>query len=99
MKVSSHVVQVLLAGLLGAGLSSIAIGQEVPPAPLASPESSVVISDGSKISFDQDRASITPIKGWQVEPKGSGMSLVMKEVLPVADKGTPGHHKKATVRS
>lgn len=39
------------------------------------------VSDGSPIKFDQDRAKITPIKGWMVEPKGSGVSVVMKEVV------------------
>lgn len=47
----------------------------------ATSSSSVIIANGSEIKFDQDRASIVPIVGWQVEPKGSGMALVMKEVV------------------
>lgn len=75
-----------MSGLIS--FAPIALSEEAPVAAPASAEAvpSSFISDGSLLKFDQDRASITPIKGWMVEPKSSGMALVMKEVLaPVAD--------------
>ncbi len=39
------------------------------------------ISNGLQIKLDGD-VSITPILGWKIERKASGMALIMKEVLP-----------------
>lgn len=40
------------------------------------------ISNGLQIKLD-DNVSITPILGWKIDRKSSGMALVMREVLPV----------------
>jgi hypothetical protein len=56
------------------------------------------ISNGSVISFDNNNASIVPIPGWQVMPKGHGMSLVMKEMRPES-KGAIDYSKPSFSRN
>lgn len=85
----------LLAGTSGLlSFATVALSEEAaaPAAPAqveTAPVSSSFVSDGTPYKFDQDRATISPIKGWNVEPKGSGMALVMKEVLPEAAPNAP----------
>lgn len=86
MQIGSVVVGV--SGLMS--FATVALSEENPGVASATAGAEVVptsfVSDGAVFKFDQDRASLAPIKGWMVEPKSSGMALVMKEVLaPVAD--------------
>lgn len=68
-------------------LSEDAAGIAEPATAQAAP--TTFVSDGSSFKFDQGRASISPIKGWMVEPNGAGIAIVMKEVLPPVPAGTP----------
>lgn len=77
--------RIILSAVLATGgllsLATVAVAEEgtaVAEAPAVVP--ATFISDGSVLKFDQDRASLNPIAGWQVEPRGAGMSVVMKEV-------------------
>jgi hypothetical protein len=75
------------SGLMG--FAAIALSSEVPSTGLpvkpgmASVEAEVTdeISNGTVINLDDD-VSLSPIAGWKIDRKASGMSLVMKEVLP-----------------
>jgi hypothetical protein len=80
--------------------STIAIGETFPRQSDNS-QPRVTISDGSVVRFDNDRASITPIKGWEVALKGLGMSLVMKEVAasPSTADMKPGESKTFFARN
>jgi hypothetical protein len=61
--------------------SSVALSENLPETLAASEVAATsFVSDGSAVKFDRDRASITPISGWKVEPRGMGMALVMKEI-------------------
>jgi hypothetical protein len=58
------------------------------------------ISDGSVVKFDQDRASLMPISGWDVSPKSLQMSLIMREKQPqvaVPDYSKPLFSRNITV--
>ena len=74
-----------LVSFASVALSEEAAGVAAPTQAQAAPAN--FVSDGSSFKFDQGRASISPIKGWMVEPNGSGVSVVMKEVLPPAPAG------------
>lgn len=68
-----------LVSFAGIALSNEAASEQ--PAAGSTTIPSMFVSDGSVVRFDQDRASLMPISGWQVEPRGAGMALVMKEVV------------------
>lgn len=80
-----------LSGSILLATTAVATNEAAPAVQEATP--SQFISDGSVVRFDQDRASLVPIPGWQVEPKGAGMALVMKEVI-TADPNAPVDYSK-----
>ncbi|MCX6124071.1 MAG: hypothetical protein NTV34_04890 [Proteobacteria bacterium] len=86
-----------LSGLLSFATVALSEGDSPIAAAEATgdPLPAQIISNGSPIRFDQDRASIVPIAGWQVEPRGSGMALVMREIV-AKDPNAPIDYSQPT---